>query len=109
MATIAPASCMDSPGRVELVAEEARDSLEALISNVRSTIDAVSIDERWQLPVGGYQAEFPVFELAPKMRAEINLNAEDAGTLDYISRHCQIEAVQPRPQAEQDALDAAAA
>jgi hypothetical protein len=84
-----------SDGRVEIVAEGERASLEALISKVHSSTpsEMVNLRETWQLPVGGYQAAFPVFILEPKMRADISLRCEDTGNLDYIARHSQIEAV----------------
>ena len=83
-----------SGGRLELVAEGGKQQLEELVGDVQAAAgEAAALREAWQLPVGGYVAQFPVVTFdASKMRAKISMTG-DAGDLDYISRHLQIEAV----------------
>ena len=104
-----------SGDRAEIVAEGEKATLEGLIGKVRDALgEGADLVERWQLPVGGYGDSVGFVELQPKMRAAIRVGCEDAGTLDYISRHVQIEAVfnrglqcsKSRPSPQQLLLDA---
>ena len=82
-----------SGGRAEIVVEGEREALDKVVAQVRDAAGGeASLRERWQLPVGGYDSVRFV-ELAPKMRAKISISSEDAGIVDYIARHVQIEAV----------------
>jgi acylphosphatase len=81
--------------RLEVVAEGERANLDTLVSSVESTVSAVDgtdITVRWQQPNGGYVAGFPLVMLQPKMTATITLGAKEF-TLDYYTRHLQVEAV----------------
>jgi acylphosphatase len=82
-------------GRLEVIGEGGHPDLEQLVEAVgRATAGSCGVvREAWQLPVGGYQADFPLVTLAPKMTAKITLTSADAGTIDYIARHVQTEAV----------------
>lgn len=83
-----------SDTKCEIIAEGEKTALEPLAEAVQAAADSAddtTCRQVWQLPVGGYKA-FPVVSLAPKMTAKINMQG-DAGTMDYISRHLQTEAV----------------
>jgi len=79
-------------GRLEIIGEGERPDLERLVEAVGTGNSGV-MREAWQLPVGGYQTDFPLVTLAPKMTAKITLTSANEGTIDYISRHVQTEAV----------------
>lgn len=79
-------------GRLEIVAEADRDTLEQLAKSIEASAGDAKLREAWQAPVGGYTTSFPIVELKPKMGAKITLegNGQD---LDYITTHLQVEAV----------------
>jgi len=80
--------------RVEVIAEGSSEDLDALVARVNDAVDAgTTVKEGRQLPVGGYEAAFPLVDLAaPTATASIVMTGGVA-TLDYISRHLQTEAV----------------
>jgi len=80
-------------GRIEIIGEGDRTDLESLVAQVRTMVGDGMARETWQLPVGGYESGFPLVALMPTMAATISMDSTDPGTLDYISRHLQTEAV----------------
>jgi acylphosphatase len=86
-----------SDDRLEVVAEGEKTTLENLLDAIQSKAGAgAELKANWQLPVGSYKSTFPVVDMTPETSsAEIALNVRNGkeGTLDYISRHVQIEAV----------------
>lgn len=80
-------------GRIELVAEGVKPSLDAVVSELQQLAGtSASLREAWQGQVGGYTSGFPVIDFKPKMGAKISMRSKP-DDLDYISRHLQIEAV----------------
>lgn len=84
-----------SESKVEIIAEGDKSALEPLAASVQASADAdadSSCRQVWQLPVGGYAASFPLVSLAPTMTATVRMKG-DMGTIDYVKRHLQTEAV----------------
>ena len=78
-------------GRLEIIAEGERATLDGLANAVKAAVDAedgAMVHLSWQLPAGGYGGDFPLVELRPKMNAHVVLHGSE-GTLDYYTRHLQ--------------------
>jgi len=81
--------------RLEVIAEGSKEELNKLTGALEESVSAeseASCRTAWQEPVGGYDPQFPIIQLEPKMKARIAMKGSD-GDLDYYSRHLQIEAV----------------
>merc|ERR1719421_1520325 len=83
-------------GRMEVVAEGEESALKELVAAITArALDGggAEIKAKWQLPLGSYEATFPIVDLTPeKLSAVIDLEGEEQ-LLDYLGRHVQIEAV----------------
>mmetsp|Transcript_13249 Transcript_13249/g.40008 ORF Transcript_13249/g.40008 Transcript_13249/m.40008 type:complete len:214 (+) Transcript_13249:3-644(+) len=77
--------------RLEIVAEGGREHLDALVDHAAAAAD-VECKVEWQAPVGGYDEAFPLVTLRPQMSAVLGVHG-DKRTLDYYTRHLQVEAV----------------
>ena len=84
------------PERAEIIAEGERADLEALAGGIEKVVGAANLRTAWQQAAVAkslsYTDAFPLVQLSKRMRCAVTI-ASDQNTLDYYTRHVQIEAV----------------
>eukprot|EP00324_Dicrateria_rotunda_P007124 CAMPEP_0206153836 /NCGR_PEP_ID=MMETSP1474-20131121/926_1 /ASSEMBLY_ACC=CAM_ASM_001110 /TAXON_ID=97495 /ORGANISM="Imantonia sp., Strain RCC918" /LENGTH=198 /DNA_ID=CAMNT_0053551801 /DNA_START=25 /DNA_END=621 /DNA_ORIENTATION=- len=80
--------------RLEIIAEGEVATLEPLAEYVeaKALSDGAECVQSWQLPGGGYSAEFPVVSLQPEMSVVVTMTG-DPGPIGYYNRLLKVEAV----------------